>query len=448
MRRLVIALLACIGLVGFSISPADAELEADANDHYVDETTLPFNPVEGFEDSDRQWGVHQGAGYRYEVPSDWNGELVIWAHGYRGEENRLYFNPEEVPMRVWLLENGYAWAASTYSQNSYSTGNAVTDTRKLGTLFRQSVDRPERVYIAGASMGGHITAASIERHPEYYDGAMPVCGVVGDFELFDYFLDYGLAAQQLAFGESSFPIGPDFLASLPEIKAEFEAVEGGWPFLLNEKGEAFKQLTELRSGGDRPNFDEAWAFWNSGDFLFGLAVGDGTFGTSTKVAVTNRDVYYETDLIPGPSNAMEEALNEDIERVNLDRNARRLYRGAASVPLRGTITMPVMSLHNLGDLFVPFHNEVVYHDKVASHGKTDLLVQRAIRGTGHCEFSTAEYEESFSDLVDWVETGVKPEGDVVNDPAAVAAADYGCQFTDPTPGAHPFGTPCDDGEEG
>ncbi len=32
---------------------------------------------------------------------------------------------------------------------------------------------------------------------------------------------------------------------------------------LTEAGEQYKQLLELRSGGDRPNFDEAFNFWNS-----------------------------------------------------------------------------------------------------------------------------------------------------------------------------------------
>ena len=33
-------------------------------------------------------------------------------------------------------------------------------------------------------------------------------------------------------------------------------------------------------------------------------------------------------------------------------------------------------------------------------------------------------------LVIWVEDGVKPAGDIVTDPAVVAGAEYGCQFTD------------------
>jgi hypothetical protein len=79
---------------------------------------------------------------------------------------------------------------------------------------------------------------------------------------------------------------------------------------------------------------------------------------------------------------------------------------------------------------------------VAARGNSDLVVQRAIRGVGHCDFSTTEYETAFADLVNWVENGVRPAGDDVGDPAAVADAGFGCQFTDQTAGAHLLATPC------
>lgn len=410
----------------------------------VDETTLPFEPLPGFEDSRREWGVLRNAGWRIEVPEHWNGELVMWAHGFRGTETRLFFNPEEVPFRQWLLENGYAWAASTYSKNDYNVGTAVTDTYRLSRHFRRVIkERPERIYIAGASMGGHVTAASIERYRRHYDGAMPVCGVLGDYELFDYFLDFNLAAQQLGTGASQFPVADDYVeATVPAIKAGLEAAPGAWPFALNEKGEALKQLTENRSGGDRPNFDEAWAFWNSSDFMFGLGLGDGTIAEGRKVVIENVGEFYETDLIDGPSNAIEEQLNADVARVKADRRARRLTRRGGSPRLSGRIPVPVLTMHNLGDLFVPFSMETDYAADVAKRGRSHLLVQRAIRGVGHCGFTTAEYEQGFADLVQWVETGHRPQGDDVGNPAAVAHPDFGCAFTDPTEGAHTFATPC------
>ena len=420
-------------------------------EYVLDETTLPFDPVPGFENSDRRWGELRDAGYRIEIPADWNGELVMWAHGFRGTDTTLFFNPEEVPFRQWLLENGYAWAASTYSKNDYNVGTAVKDTRDLTQFFSRTVRHPSRTYIAGVSMGGHVTAASIEQYPRLYDGAMPVCGVVGDYELFDFFLDFNVTAQQLALGTSQFPVADEYpVTTAPTIKAALESAPGTWPVALNETGQAFKQLVENRSGGDRPNFDEAWFFWNSfpefgsgipGNFLFDLGTGDGTIAERRGAAVQNTDVFYDTDLIVGPSNDVEIALNRDVARVQADRTARR-SGNVPSPELRGKIKVPVLTMHNLGDLFVPFHMETEYHATVTARGNEDLLVQRAIRGVSHCGFTTGEYETAFADLVDWVEHGNRPAGDDVGDPAAVAAADFGCRFTDQTPGGHLLAAPC------
>lgn len=129
------------------------------------------------------------------------------------------------------------------------------------------------------------------------------------------------------------------------------------------------------------------------------------------------------------------------------RGDRRLRRSWALNPIpvvTGRIPVPVVSLHNLGDLFVPFHNQVEYARDAARWGRGDLLVQRAIRGVGHCDFTPAELVTAFADLVTWVEDGTRPAGDVVLDPAAVAAEGYGCRFTDfATPDGHEFATPCD-----
>jgi hypothetical protein len=53
-----------------------------------------------------------------------------------------------------------------------------------------------------------------------------------------------------------------------------------------------------------------------------------------------------------------------------------------------------------------------------------------------------EYERAIADLVNWVETGQRPNGDDVGDPQAVASPNFGCRFTDPTPDAHVFATAC------
>jgi hypothetical protein len=450
MKRILLVLLSVLSLAIPTSAVALPGGGPDEPDWYVDEDALPFDGLEGV-DASQYWGVEQGAGFRAEVPADWNGSLVMWAHGFRGAA--LELTVDNHPLRAWLLANGFAWAASSYRANDYNVGAGVTDTRRLVTRFTRDVARPDRVYLTGASMGGHVTARSIEQYPNVYDGAMPICGVLGDYELFDYFLDFNLAAQQLALGASRYPVtdATTWLgADVPAIKANLEAVPGGWPAVLNETGQQFKQLVELRSGGDRPNFDEAWFFWNSfpsyastpGNFLFDLAIGDGTLAGEKGVVADNVGVDYHLDLDPATSTD-EAVLNEQILRVE---GAERLRNAMSLRPVpvvTGDIDVPVLSLHNLGDLFVPFHNEVVYAHEVAEAGKSHLLVQRAIRGVDHCGFTPTELVTAMADLVRWVEDGVRPAGDEVLDPAVVAADDYGCRFTDfATPGGHVLATPC------
>jgi hypothetical protein len=91
--------------------------------------------------------------------------------------------------------------------------------------------------------------------------------------------------------------------------------------------------------------------------------------------------------------------------------------------------MPVLTMHTLGDLFVPFSMEQLYARRVAAHGDSGLLVQRAIRDIGHCAFSEGELNQAFGDLARWVHEGVRPAGDDVLTPSVVAAPNYGCRFT-------------------
>lgn len=412
-------------------------------EYFIDETTLPFEALPG---ATAQWGVIGGAGYRIEVPDNWNGELVMWAHGFAG--TGLELSVDNHPLRALLIPLGYAWAASSYGRNDYDIWNGVHDTHALVSRFKGLVGKPSRVYMTGASMGGHITAVSIEQYPNTYDAALPICGVLGDYELFDYFLDFNASAQQIGVGASQFPVDtiPYLFGTVPAIKANLSAVPGGWPTLLNADGNNLKNLTELRTGGDRPNFDEAWFFWNTfpsfasgpGNFLFDLAIGDGTLPRTPGVGVDNVDTVYQFDTDPALTPG-EEDLNDNIVRVAADPQGRQ-PNGLSQVPVvAGDPQIPVLTLHNLGDLFVPVLNEVAYAQRVAANGKSDLLVQRAIRGVLHCDFTPQEFSTAFLDLVSWVNTGVKPAGDDFLDAAAVADPEFGCAFTD---GGHLFGTPC------
>ena len=393
---------------------------------YVDETALPFESLPGT-NTTCYWGVHKNAGYQVEVPDNWNGDLVMYCHGYRGSEPRLYVSQPSI--RAYLVDNGFAWAASSYSTNGYDVKAGVKDTHALAKFFNGLVKKPRRIYIIGHSMGGHVTGVAIEQYPKMFAGALPMCGVMGDCELFDFFLDYQALAQYFTDTTVIFPWPEDYAAAIvPQMKFELAGGIPGYPFILSPEGLLLREATKYRSGGERPFFDTAFLYW--GNFLFdqGL-VGD--IGIAAGNVMDNTDTVYQLD---GDSDlsASEMDLNEAIIRVAADPQGRRPNGLANIPPISGNINIPVLTLHTIGDLFVPFSMEQIYAERVAAQGKEHLLVQRAIRDFGHCYFKTSEQEVAFADLVNWVESGIRPSGDNVLDALEVADPNFGCQFTDGT----------------
>ena len=432
LRSVAVLLLVAAGVGASSAVSAAA---GPPPQYFVDESKLPFDAIPGIT-TNRYWGVLGGAGFRIEVPQNWNGRLVMWAHGFRG--TTLELTVDNHPLRAFLVANGYAWAASSYSRNDYDVEAGVQDTHALVQQFNEIVGHPSRVYLTGASMGGHVTAAAIEQYRNEYDGAMPICGVLGDHELFDFYLDYNLVAAALAGVAATFPPDPVVWTtqSVPQITS---TLAGAWPSALTVDGQHLKAMTELRSGGKRPLFDVAWLSWAS--FLFQFGALDGTVPRSPGVVVDNTDAVYQFDTDPALSPA-EQALNDDVLRV-AQTPAGRVEHGMANVPVvNGTPSIPVLTLHDLGDLFVPFSMEQVYAGRVAAAGRSELVVQRAIRGVGHCDFTAEELVRGFTDLVRWVEQGVRPPGDDVLTPAVVADPRYGCSFTTATRNFGPFSAPC------
>ena len=73
---------AVVGFVLFALN-GNTALADRPPAYFVDESKLPFAALAGTSTT-RYWGVHDGAGYRIEVPENWNGELVLYADGFRG----------------------------------------------------------------------------------------------------------------------------------------------------------------------------------------------------------------------------------------------------------------------------------------------------------------------------------------------------------------------------
>jgi pimeloyl-ACP methyl ester carboxylesterase len=409
-------------LTATALFAASATTSAKNADWFVDESKLPFDPLPGAE---AYWGVRSGAGYQMEVPENWNGDLVLYAHGFRGDG--LELTVDAPPTRQHLIDEGYAWAASSYRKNGYAPATGAKDTRALIAEFTGRVDNPDQVFVTGFSMGGHVIGHAIEQWPNSFDGAVPMCGVMGDSDLFDYFQDSYLLAEQLANGSVEVPTPDDYYTS--GAWAATLASLGLFGPGLTPDGQKYKDAIEQLTGGERPIYDEGFVGPNGGLFPFFFQQ------ATTDNGRQNVDTVYQFDNDPALS-PEEVDLNEIMPRIDAAPQFRK-PNGTGKAPgseaespkINGTISMPVVSLHTIGELFVPFHMQQIYAERVAANGNSDLLVQRAIRDVNHCGFSLTEMIQAFDDMVDWVETGVRPAGDDVLDRAAVADPAFGCAHT-------------------
>jgi hypothetical protein len=444
------ALLAACGGGSDPVVPEEARAQDSRNAFAVsaaDAVATTFAPmstqatdVVDVSTTSRWAGVLGGAGYRVEVPANWNGKLVMYAHGFAGTGNVLAVqNPQ---IRRYLIQNGYAWAASSYTKNYYDVRVGVEDTNalalefnKIATASGRTLAAPSKIYITGVSMGGHITAAAIEnetvttaKNKVKYHGAVPICAVAGDTELFDTFAAMQVAAQAVA-GVPSYPS-----TKWSEIQGLVtNALFTTFPSAPTTLGAKYASILENLTGGPRPLFAQGLAFGGSFPSAYGTFGSDGTVtGILNKnVLDTNRYTYVIDGDVAGSA-----AINASAQKLTATPDANRLRTdGLRWVPkVNGEFKIPVVTIHTLGDLFVPFNMEQVYQKRVAAKGNSAWLVQRAIRGASHCDFTVAESETAFDDMVKWERDGIKPLGDDVVTPAVVAATSYGCKFTKNTIG--------------
>ena len=362
------------------------------------------------------YGVHQGAGYQIEVPENWNGELVLYAHGYHAYDPSL--TVDQPALRQHFIENDYAWAASSYQTNGYSVGVGAEDTRLLAQLFAELVGEPSRTYLYGNSLGAHVTTFLMERYPSEFDGALAECGAVAGVAVLDYFASWSILAAYLTGVEGGIDIDPDsYLAAITEIDVLLGPADS--PTIA---GTQFESAVSELSGGRRPFLHEGYLESRDWNFLVTL---DAYRNPEMSIAAaSNEDERYTTDSGLGLT---ADELNRTIPRLAANPDVRAGERFPEFNPVTGRIEAPYLTLHNTGDLFVPISQEQIYRRAVEDTGRSDLLVQRAIRRPGHCAFRPPERQRAFDDLVRWVETGFRPAGDdLLGD-----LMDAGLEFTDP-----------------
>ncbi len=351
-------------------------------------------------------GEINGAGFIIIVPEDWNGGLVMYAHGYEETDEFLELAAEsfeeeeeeevsdgetedepedegdEQEFHEIFTDRGFAFAASEYRRKGLVVKEGIEDTETLRDYFVQKYGKPTRTIITGHSMGGMISLASIEEFPSEYDGAMPLCGWLGPVHsLLKSGLDL-LVTFDYLFGENTGDLVQGAIVPYDKIEMDFRknqkkyATRFGEHFRLKEEDIpevvfffqlAFKETTQLRGGLPAGNH---------------LTIYDG-FGFG------------------------DDKLNNSVKRYKADPVAQRHVIDYYSP--KGEIFDPVFTLHTTYDELLPAESYAYYHETIEREGRASLYHQEYVVRDGHCFFSNEEVGSVFDRLIDWIENGQKPE---------------------------------------
>ena len=166
-----------------------------------------------------------------ELPARWNGDLLLYSHGYRapGANNTATVAPSSPDLsdalRVALLECGYALAGSAYRSTGWAVQDALDDQVRLVDWFDAQVGRPRHTYAWGNSMGGLTSVLLGERNPRRFTGVLALCGdLAGPVAEYNSRLDLAYAIKTLLAPDSDLQIAR--INDGDANKAKFDLVIG------------------------------------------------------------------------------------------------------------------------------------------------------------------------------------------------------------------------------
>lgn len=361
-----------------------------------------------------------GALYFACVPPDWNGDLVIFAHGYVAPnepptkflEQLLLPDGNTIPALVLSLK--YAFATTSYSKNGLAVTEGLADVRDLATLFKGQFPATQHIYLIGASEGGLVTTLAIEKAASEFSGGLAMCGPIGNFRsqinywgdfrtLFDYFYKNQLTVALAGVpGVPTPPMGTT--VSIPDFT------------LLNWDALYVPTIAALTTAPTNAHVTEQLLRTSRAP----IDLADPRSVVSTTVGILSYNVFATNEgqvelngqpfdnryrVYVGSDNDW--LLNRTIARFTPSpyalMNIDRYYQTS------GRLTKPLITLHNTGDPIVPYWHETLYNAKVLFNRSLLKHINIPIVRYGHCNFTATEAVGAFALLVYKV-TGQLPVG--------------------------------------
>ncbi len=398
-----------------------------------------------------------GATYLIEVPANWNGTLFLYSHGYvtPGSPNPAHDVGDPLT-RFFMLSSGFALAGSSYATTGWAIHEALLDQIAVLDVFKMMVGEPKRTIAWGHSLGGIISAGLIQRHPDRFDAALPMCGVLsGGVATWNTALDSefafktllapgsGLQVVNISNPLANLQLAEQFLAiaqSTPQGRARLALVSAladgpGW-FVPTSPEPAPTDFTSQEMNqflwDQRVDFPFVFAFRAE---LEARAQGNVSWNTGVNYRAQlahSVDRHEVQELYEKAGLSLDADLETLEDAVRISADPEGVHYLERNIIFNGEIHIPVLTLHTKGDGLVVVQNESAYKQVVEEAGNEEFLRQTFVSRAGHCTFTPAETIAAVQTLINRLDTGRWQDVDATDLNNAAAALG---------PGFNIFGTP-------
>jgi pimeloyl-ACP methyl ester carboxylesterase len=374
--------------------------------------------------------LDDGATYLIEVPANWNGTLFLYSHGYvvPGSPNPAQ-DVGDPFTRFFMLSSGYALAGSSYATTGWAIHEALKDQIAVMEVFEKLFERPKKTIAWGHSLGGIITAGLIQRNPERFVAALPMCGVLsGGVATWNTALDAVFAFKTLLAPGTGLQLvdiaNPVANLDLAEVVlAEAQGTPQGRARIalsgaLGDLPGWFTPLSPEPAPTDFAGQEINQFLWDQQvDFPFAFAFRAELEARAQGNVSWNTGVDYrrqlERSIGRDQVRALYEAAGLDLdadlkllnETVRISADPEAVHYLERNIIFDGEIHIPVLTLHTKGDGLVVVQNESAYKKVVDEAGNGEFLRRTFVDRAGHCAFTPAETIAAVQTLVNRLDTG-------------------------------------------
>jgi len=333
-------------------------------------------------------GPEYGPPHDYRVcmpdPAKANGALVVYAHGYVKPDPA---SPVQIPESQMVLDGvsvsdlatelGFAFATTAYPKTGLAVKEGIEDVKLLVDSVKTRFGMPAKVFLAGVSEGGLVTAKAVEKYGgTVFDGGFALCGPVGDFKRqINHYGDFRVVFDYFYPGV----LPPAAVDIPPATQANWDpAVIAAVKSAIAAQPGKYAQVAAVTKTPVDPIDPSAAAV----DVLW-----YNVFATNEARAELGGQPF---DNNPRLYVGSKEDLRLNLFVKRYDAEPAAVAEMLANYQTTGKLHVPLVTMHTTGDPIVPYWHETLYNAKTLVNGSLRHHLNLPIARYGHCAFTQSE----------------------------------------------------------